>query len=179
LVLIGDDLKLVFELKELTEDGNFGVGADPAHPHIKGHSRRTVGDHVRRRIEGSKKQIQYGAKQGIPSVLLIYNHLDPGLQTFGTEDIDFITAMYGELTMLTNKTTTEASDLFNGKNQLLQKAKNTSFSAVGRLCDRGGTITVTLFENVFSAVKMPYDLLPPCFEACRVNISDEPLIVPV
>lgn len=31
----------------------------------------TVGDHVRRRIEGAKKQIQYGANQGIPSLLLI------------------------------------------------------------------------------------------------------------
>ena len=55
---------------------------------------------------------------------------------------------------------------------------NTSFSAVGRLCDRGGEMTVTLFENVFSAVKIPYELLPPCFDSKRVNISDEPLVVP-
>jgi hypothetical protein len=175
LVSIGE-LKLVFELKELAEDENFGVVADPAHPYLKSH-RRTIGDHVRRRIEGSKKQIQYGAKQGIPSVLLIYNNLDP-LQMFGTEDVDFTTAMYGELTVLLNKKTSEASEMFNGKNQLLQKNKNTSFSAVGRLCDRGGQITVTLFENAFSVVTMPYELLPPCFEAKRVNILDEPLIVP-
>jgi hypothetical protein len=176
LVSIGD-LKLVFELKELAEDENFGVIADPAHPHIKSHS-RTVGNHVRRRIEGSRKQIHYGAKQGIPSVLLIYNNLDPVFQMFGTEDMDFTTAMYGELTVLLNKKTREASELFHGKNQLLQKNKNTSFSALGRLCDRGGEITVTLFENVFSAVKIPYDLLPPCFDVERINISDEPLIVP-
>lgn len=41
-VSIGD-LKLVFELKELAEDENFGVIADPTHPHIKSHS-RTVGN---------------------------------------------------------------------------------------------------------------------------------------
>ena len=56
LVSVGD-LKLVFELKELAEDENFGVVADSAYPHIRPHS-RTLGNHVRRRIEGSKKQIQ-------------------------------------------------------------------------------------------------------------------------
>jgi hypothetical protein len=176
LVSIGD-FKLMFEVKELSEDENFGVAADPAHPYIISHS-RTVGDHVRRRIEGSKKQIQFGAKQGIASVLLIYNNLDRVFRAFGTEDLDFTTAMYGELTMLLNKRTNDASELYNGVNQLLQKNKNTSFSAVGRLCDREGKLTVTLFENVFSAVKMPYELLPACFNVKRIDISDEPLIVP-
>jgi hypothetical protein len=175
LVSVGD-LKVVFELKELAEDKNFGVIADPAYPHIKS-STRTVGEHVRRRIEDSKKQIQYGAKQGIPSVLLIYNSLDP-FQMFGTEDLDFTTAMYGELTVLLNKKTGKAPDLFSGKNQLLQQSKNTSFSAVGRLCDLGGAITVTLFDNAFSKVKLPYEQLPPCFDVKHIEISTEPLIVP-
>jgi len=86
LVSIGSG-QIIFELKELTEDENFGVVEDPKYPHIKSHS-RTIGDHVRRRIEASKKQIQYGAKQGIPSVLLIYNNLDPVFQRFGTERCD-------------------------------------------------------------------------------------------
>ena len=85
LVSIGSG-QIIFELKELTEDENFGVVEDPKYPHIKSHS-RTIGDHVRRRIEASKKQIQYGAKQGIPSVLLIYNNLDQ-FQMFGTEQHD-------------------------------------------------------------------------------------------
>jgi hypothetical protein len=74
--------EIIFELKELAADENFGVVEDPACPHIKSHS-RTLGDHVRRRIESSKKQIQFGAKQGIPSVLLIYNNIDPVFQSFG------------------------------------------------------------------------------------------------
>src|SRR5437899_1572688 len=87
LVAVGA-LQLVFEVKELTEDDNFGV-KNSSMPHIESHS-RTLGDHVRRRIEGSKRQIQYGAKQlGLPSVLLIYNNLDPVFQAFGTEDLDF------------------------------------------------------------------------------------------
>ena len=122
----------------------------------------------------SKKQIQYGAKQGIPSVLLIYNKLDPVVQ-FGTDDINFTTAMYGELTILLDKHSKQTSEMFNGKKQLLQENKNTSFSAVGRLCDRGGKTTLTLFENVFSKVKAPFDQFPPCFEVRRVEVSTEPL----
>lgn len=176
LVSIGN-LQLIFELKELAEDDNFGVVTDPAYPHIKSYS-RTLGDHVRRRIESSRKQIQYGAKQGIPSVLLIYNNVDPGLQIFGTESMDFIAAMYGEYTILLDKQTRAASEMFNGKGQMLQEQKNTSFSAVGHLCDRGGITTVTLFENVFAKVKIPYDQLPPCFDVPRIELSAEPLTLP-
>jgi hypothetical protein len=166
-------IKLIFEVKELTEDNNFGVVADPARPYIRSHS-RTVGDHIRRRIEGSRKQIQYGANQGLPSILLIYNNLDP-LQLFGTEDLDFETAMYGELTYLVDRNSRQMSNAFNGKNQMLQEKKNTSFSALGRLSDRMGKIEVTLFENVFSKLGLPFSQLPPCFEARRVQLSTDPL----
>ena len=50
-------LKLIFELKELDKDENFDIVRDASGPHIKSHS-RTVGDHVRRRIHGSRRQIQ-------------------------------------------------------------------------------------------------------------------------
>src|SRR5450755_4640545 len=71
--------------------------------------RATPGDHVRRIIDRSKKQIQYGAAQGIPSILLIYNSLDPVFQNFGTEDHDFTAAMYGEYTILIDKNTRQSS----------------------------------------------------------------------
>jgi len=169
-------LQLVFELKELAEDANFDLVKDPAFPHIRSHS-RTMGDHVRSRIERSRKQIQFGADRGIPSVLLIYNSLDPVLQMFGTEPMDFTAAMYGEPTILLDRQTKAASDMFNGKNQLLQQKKNTSFSAVGHLCDRGGRTTVTLFDNIFAKVKIPYDRLPSCFEVPRIEVSTEPLTI--
>src|SRR5208282_5947969 len=55
---------LMFEIKELREDddfrGQFGV------------SSRKVGAHIRSKISESKRQVQYGAKQGLPSILLIY-----------------------------------------------------------------------------------------------------------
>jgi hypothetical protein len=164
----------VFELKGLAEDDNFGVIDDLTKPHIQSDD-RTIGDHVRRRIESSKRQIQFGANQSIPSILLIYNNLDPVFQMFGTEAVDFTTAMYGELTIMFDKKTRRSSEMFNGKNQLLQERKNTSFSAVGHLCDRGRKTTVTLFENVYSKLTVPYEQLPLCFEVRRVEILTEPL----
>jgi len=92
--------------------------------------------------------------------------------------MDFVAAMYGEPTILLNRQTKAASEMFHGKGQMLQDQKNTSFSAVGHLCDRGGTTTVTLFENFFARVKIPYDHLPPCFEVRRVDVSMEPLTLP-
>lgn len=165
---------LIFEVKEITEDGNFGVVKDQKYPHIRLFS-RTVGDHVRARIKGSRKQIQYAANQRLPSILLVYNRLDRVFQDFGTSDLDFTTAMYGELTILIGKESRVTSEAFNGKNQSLQEVKNTSFSAVGRLMDRGGRTTVTLFENVFAKVRVPYELLPSCFDVRRVEVSREPL----
>jgi hypothetical protein len=170
-------VEIVFELKELAEDENYGVVKDPEHPHIKSNS-RTLGDHVRRRIESSKKQIQFGARQGIPSVLLIYNNIDPVFQDFGTQPIDFTAAMYGTYTILLNRGTRAASDWFNGKDQMLQESKNTSFSAVGHLRDCGGKTAVTLYENVFAKVKIPYNQLPACFDVPRIEVLRNPLVVP-
>lgn len=175
-VLLGE-LKLVFELKELAEDDNFGMMKDPQHPHIKSNS-RTVGEHIRRRIERSKRQVRYGAEQSLPSVLLIYNSLDPVFQAFGTETHDFIAAMYGEYTIMLNPHTKTASEWFNGRNQMLQVEKNTSFSAIGHLCDSGGTTTVRLFQNVFAKVRVPFEALPACFDVQKIEVSFEPLTLP-
>jgi hypothetical protein len=173
LVLLGD-VRLVFEVKELTEDQNFGVVKDPLRPHIRMNS-RTVGDHVRSRIQGARKQIQYGVDQGFPSILLIYNNIDPVWQDFGTDDMDFRAAMYGQLTVLIDKQSRETSELFQGRRDQLQERKNTSFGAVGRLADRGGAPTVTLFENVYAKLPVPYESLPSCFDVRRVEVSREPL----
>lgn len=160
--------EIIFEVKELSEDENFGVAKDPAHPHLKSHS-LIRGDHIRDRIRWSKKQIQFGARQGIPSVLLIYNDIDP-IQIFGTEPMDFTSAMYGAYTIVLNEETRAPSDWFNGSGRMLQENVNTSFSAVGHLCDRDGNTTVTLYENVFACVKVPYSELPACFDVPHIEI---------
>jgi hypothetical protein len=170
-------LKLLCEVKELGEDDNFGVVKDPSTPFLK-HYSRTLGDHIRSKIGAARKQIQFGADQGIPSVLLVYNNIDP-LYMSGTEDMDFIAAMYGEYTLLLDTKTLTTIDSFQGRNCMMAgwkdtssaERKNTSFGAVGRLYTIRGKLTVTLFDNVFAKVKIPYDALPPCFEVKPIEIT--------
>ena len=155
--------------KELAEDEKFGVVSDPSAPHITSGS-RIVGDHVRKKIDEAHEQVKFAAAQGIPSILLIYNNLDP-LHRFGTEDHDFISAMYGEMTLHVNKSTLRVVDSYHGRNQSLREEKNTAFSAVGKLYPYCGRLTVKLFENVFAKVKIPYEKMPPCLEVQRVEIT--------
>jgi hypothetical protein len=162
LVHIGD-AKVLFEVKEISEDENFTI--EP----LKVYS-RTTGDHIRSKIAEARRQVQYGAKQGVPSVLLVYNNLDP-IHLFGTEDHDFITAMYGAYTVAIDREKMKAVDYYNGKDQFLQEKRNTSFSALGRLYPVRGKLEVTLFENVYAKVKLPYDALPSCFDVKRVNVT--------
>lgn len=167
LVTLGN-VQLIFEVKELTRDENFDVVENPSTPEIKVHS-RTIGDHIRKRIRDSQRQIQYGTDQGIASILLIYNSLDSGFQMFGTEDTDFIAAMNGEYTVSINTTTGNRSAMFNGQNQSFQECKNTSFSAIGRLSDIADQLRVTLFENVFAKVQLPFEVMPTCFDVRRIR----------
>jgi hypothetical protein len=174
LTQIGE-LKVVFEVKELVKDENFGVAGDSSSQGIMLNS-RVPGAHVRKLIHGSKGQIQWGANQGLPSILLVYNKLDPRFQRFGTDDLDFKTAMYGQLEGLINIETREASELFHGRQNEIQETKNTSFSAVGALTDTyGEPLRVRLFENPYAKVKVPYELLPACFEVTRIHICEGPL----
>jgi hypothetical protein len=166
LVGIGD-LKIIFEVKQIDED--------PAATRAQatGVWSSTPGDVVRRLIKGSKEQIQFGARQGMPSILLVYNNADPR-QDRHTAPIDFETAMYGELTKLIDKPTNKSSECFHGLNSQVQERKNTSFSAVGHLCDRGGTTSVKLWENAHAKIPLPLDRLPACFAVQRVEIDDSP-----
>jgi hypothetical protein len=164
LVEIGES-KLLFEVKELSDDDKVEV--------LEGATRvssRTIGDHIRRKIVDARKQIQFGANQGIPSVLLIYNNIDPE-HLFGTEEHDFIAAMYGERTLVIDKSPPEIVDAYYGHNHSFREARNTSFSALGLLRSNQGKLKVTLVENAFAKLKIPYDLLPAFFEVRRCQIA--------
>ena len=134
---------------------------------------RKLGQHIRRKIGSAKKQIQFGANQGLPSILLLYNSFGDGI-----EDIDFMTAMYGELTVDVKKSTLKmAGEPYHGRNNKLSKTDNTSFSAVERLSlnhrakSQSDKLAITLFENAFSKVKVPWEHLPSCFDVRRVEIT--------
>jgi hypothetical protein len=151
---------LYFEVKQIDEDDNFKMS--------QGVSSRTVGSHIRQKILDSRKQVQVGAKLGAPSILLVYNNLDP-MQLFGTEQHDFIAAMYGEMTVELKDS--RVVDSYYGHNSLLRDDHNTSFSAVGHLrCSAAGPI-VRLYENAFARNSLDVVSLPPCFEVVYVEVT--------
>lgn len=149
-----------FEIKQIDEDEEFKTS--------QGGCSRTIGDHVRQKIAEARKQIQVGSKMGLPSVLLIYNNLDP-FQLFGTEQHDFIAAMYGELTVVLKDSRIVES--YQGRNSFLRENHNSSFSAVGHLRNSSTGPTVRLYENSFARNLLPVELLPPCFEYIHVEVN--------
>lgn len=153
---------VIFEVKEIAPDPNWNDSA------VHG---GTVGELIRDKVRDRRamKQIQSASKQGKPTVLLIFNAMDP-MQMCGTENHDFEHAMYGEYTIWINIETREIVDRFHGHNKSFQQTKNTSFSALSRLKEgRGGSISVTLFENVHAKIPINYDALPAAFEVVRVE----------
>lgn len=157
-----DGQVIYFELKQIDSDEKFDKSG-------KSVSSRTVGSHVRKKIGESKKQVQTGAKEGAPSVLLIYNNLD-SLQLFGTEQHDFIAAMYGEMTVRIGIKDNKILDSFHGRNSLLREAQNTSFSAVGHLRRTIDGASVLLYENIYALNPLNLELLPACLEFRRVEL---------
>ncbi len=145
------------------------LDADEAFRAPSGVSSRTVGSHVRQKITDSRKQIQAGARAGNPGILLIYNNLDP-MQLFGTETHDFITAMYGEMTLRLKGN--EIKDSFYGRNSLLREEHNSSFSAVGQLRTSATGPTVRLYENVFARNPLDFPSLPACIEVVRTEVVE-------
>ena len=60
--------------------------------------------------------------------------------------------------------------------RLPRRSKKTLRLALSDIfCDRGGKSTVTLYENIFAKIPVPYEKLPACFKAIRVELSTEPL----
>ena len=158
-IYLGGELVFV-EIKQIEKDENFGTES----------SSRTVGSHIRRRIFSARKQVQAGSNEGAPSVLLVYNNLDPW-QGFGTEQHDFIDAMYRERTVVFDKDKNTITDSFQGENQSLQENKNTSFSAVGLLYKTKDRAGVHVYENVFAKNPLDFAKIPKCIEVTRIEIE--------
>jgi len=100
-VFLDDDYVVYVEVKQIDKDDNFCPACGS----------RTVGSHIREKIKEARSQVRAGSTTGFPSILLVYNNLDR-MQMFGTEEHDFITAMYGEMTLVFNKTEHKFTDSF-------------------------------------------------------------------
>lgn len=127
---------------------------------------RTVGWHIRKKIDDARGQAKYAAGMGSPVVLLVYNTVDP-MQMFGTEAHDFVCAMYGELTL--KLVGGRIVDQYHGRRAKLRADANKSLSAMGHLSDVAGAPTVVLYENVHAQFPLPFEAMPACFGMVRVE----------
>lgn len=160
LVSLGSE-SVYFEVKQIDADESFDTP--------QGHHSRTVGSHIRQKIADSRKQLQPRAREGVPCVLLVYNNLDP-MQAFGTEPHDFVSAMYGEMTVvLKDNVITES---FQGRNAFLRQEHNTSFSAVGHLRKSSAGPIVRIYENVFARNPLNFSSVPACIEVIRIEVAE-------
>ena len=155
---------VVVEVKQIDKDEDFNSKVSVC--------TRTVGSHIRNKIHDTRirKQLKNSSTDDIPTVLLVYNNLDP-LQMFGTEPHDFVSAMYGELTVVLNPKDKIIEDSFHGRNPSFRANKNTSFSAVGHLYKTKSGLGVNLYENIFAKNPLNLSLLPGCFEVTRIALE--------
>lgn len=160
LVSLGGE-SVYFEVKQIYADESFDT--------TQRHSSRTVGSHIRQKIADSRKQVQLGANEEVPCVLLVYNNLDP-MQAFGTEPHDFVSAMYGEMTVVFKDNV--ITDSFHGRNAFLRQGHNTSFSAVGHLSKMPAGPAVRLYENVFARNRLNFSSVPACIEVVRIEVAE-------
>jgi hypothetical protein len=150
---------IAVEIKALEELAGWNPG---------GVHKRTVGDHLRNELHNSRAQIQAGAKANLPTILVIYNAVDP-LHDFGTGELDFLGAMYGDLTY--RIVDTRIVDRYHGSRGRLQKGMNTSFSSLGHLRDTTEGLRLRLFESAFARIPLPYQDIPEVIDVLRVVVD--------
>lgn len=158
--IILDGYKVCIEVKQIDKDDDFSTSG----------SSRTVGSHIRKKIKEARKQVKTGSNEGFPSILLVYNNLD-GMQMFGTEQHDFITAMYGEMTLVLDKKNNKLIDSFYGRNRSFSNDKSTYFSAVGFLSKNREGVRVQIYENAFAENRLDFSKIPSCIEVIRIELE--------
>ena len=149
---------IAVEIKQLDELSGFSEGG------------RVVGSHVRKAIDSSRKQMKWAEQQQMPAALLIYNPVDYHFQSFGTEEHDFLTAMYGELTINVSSTTRRLGAMYHGQNAKLRYDEKTRFSGVGHMI-RADPPRITIYENAYAALPLPFDDIPQCIHIKRTQIQ--------
>lgn len=159
-VVFGDQDILV-EIKQIDDDDDFSNVS----------SSRIVGSHIREKIKQARKQAKVALSLNTPFILLVYNNID-GLQMFGTEQHDFVDAMYGERTLIFDTTENAITDSFQGRNSSLRHDKNESFSAIGHLKETQKGTTVKVFENIYAENPLNFSKIPDCIEATRIVVEN-------
>jgi hypothetical protein len=152
---------IIVEIKQIQSE----VGFKP-----NGVNSRMVGKHIRHKIDEARKQLQADSHAGSPTILLVYNAVDP-MQLYGTEPHDFVSAMYGDWTVRLEDG--HVKDSYHGRNSRLREDRNTSFSAVGHLSGHESESHVRVFENAYARHPLPYEALPRCIKVVRILLENE------
>ena len=152
---------VLVEIKQIDDDTDFSDVS----------SSRTVGSHIREKIKQARKQAKVALSSNTPFILLVYNNLDK-LQMFGTEQHDFVDAMYGERTLTFDTTENAITDSFQGRNSSLHHDKNESFSAIGPLKKTQVGIKVQVYENIYAENPLDFSKIPDCIEATRIVVEN-------
>jgi hypothetical protein len=158
-VFFNDDIVFI-EVKQIDKDVNFSAEE----------SSRTVGSHIREKIKEARKQLKAVSNKGFPTILLIFNNLD-GSQMFGTEQEDFITAMYGDRTLLYSRKKKKVVGSIHGKNCSFNEEKSTYFSAVGFLYKTKENVKVLIYENAYTKNPLNFSNIPKCIEIMRIELE--------
>jgi hypothetical protein len=152
-------VKVFVEVKQIDTDENFPPQRS-----------RLPGTHIRAKINQARNQVRASSEAGYPTILLVYNNLDP-MQLFGTRPEDFRAAMYGDLTIIVSRTRGSTSGVFHDRNSAFREGKNDTFSAVGWLYRTPDGVCIHLYENAYAKVPIDYDALPPCIQFNRVVVE--------
>ena len=148
------------EVKQIDEDSQFGVL-----------QLRTPGAHIRAKINDSRRQLQKSSELGFPTLLVIYNNLDP-LQLFGTERHDYLAAMHGDLTLVAETYSRKIVGPYNGRNQTLRPKQNTSISAVAHLSAGGTVYSLDVYKNPYARIPFPRGSALPFIGLFHVSVED-------
>jgi hypothetical protein len=150
--------EFVFEIKQFDQDIRNPDGSWTLTP----------GELIRKAITKKNSQVKKWAEKGFPTILLVFNNFDQNFRSLGTDQHDFITAMYGEMTVLIDKTSMKIVDSFHGRNSKCQTKSNTSFSAIGGIYQLGASVVIRIYENIYAKVPINYASLPSCFEVHKI-----------
>ncbi|MDP3750092.1 MAG: hypothetical protein Q8Q88_23960 [Phenylobacterium sp.] len=149
---------IYFEIKQIDADKNFTSELRS----------RTVGNHVRARIKAARGQMRTVAEDGHQAILLVMNNLD-GLQLFGTEQTDFVAAMYGQWEVEYDENS-RMVDSYHGENRAFRPGANHNFSGVGFILRTRTVPAITVYENIHA--RWPIKTLPAGFDVVRFETAD-------
>lgn len=154
-----------FEVKDIEDDRAFDRPV----------RRRTVGEHLRKKIKKASGQMRAAADAGHRSVLLVFNALDP-LQIFGTEPTDFATAMDGEFRVDVSPDGS-ISEAYHGRNSMFREDTKTAFSGVGHIYRGRSGCSVTIYANRHARHPLMTGCLPAPFRVHFCSPLDAPWVL--